>query len=341
MNYYQSSWSTYSGNRAVTYHANDQYPIISVYGNQKDELDYSRDYEENDDGRPKSKVVVPYRTINKNRYRQQNHHNYNNHCDRYYRPNNNYGNRYSHQPYGQRKYHNNYSGARPPVKCFTCGETFKNHSEMHAHRSEAHSKRNFYCPVCNKQFGIFKNMKEHEKTHTIQACQECPEVFKFKESLLSHMEQAHPPPPPTVEEPVNKSGFRNFASPVAASTPAVSFSSSTQDSGVHVKMEHAHACDLCIKSFDSEEKLKSHIKIHTDFQPQSESQSESESQYQSLAEPQSSDKLSCPFCIKQFSSRRELTLHLESAHTRVFYCRKCPAEYSSQIELDAHSKVHA
>ncbi|BES93803.1 Hypothetical protein NTJ_06612 [Nesidiocoris tenuis] len=293
---------------------------------------------------------VRYHPYRSNSRRSRSRDNYDDHSDDHYNSysddysndySDDYSNDYSDDYYDRPRYRNYYTRS---FACYTCWKKFRTMADMWAHKNDVH-RRTYYCRICSKPYSTLQRVKEHQLTHEEHACQHCPETFKFKDSLTAHLSEAHKPKSPQCQCADKSADKAAKLTPVSApvtsvSTPVTPVVTSVTPRASSVsdrpndknqaadKKAEKFNCTLCIKSFDTAEKLKNHLKIHT--------------KEETGTPPEHPFKiLTCPFCIKLFTAKRLLGLHMLSAHTAVYYCAKCTAEFESQAELNAHSRNHA
>ncbi|KAL9879450.1 uncharacterized protein ACN427_011428 isoform 3-T4 [Glossina fuscipes fuscipes] len=81
----------------------------------------------------------------------------------------------------------------PVCICTICGNTFKGHSQLSAHK-RLHKKRRFKCENCDKSYPRQTDLNIHKRTHTGDrpyVCNICDKRFPVKVRLTYHL-QRHP-----------------------------------------------------------------------------------------------------------------------------------------------------
>ena len=76
------------------------------------------------------------------------------------------------------KVHNN--------KCTECGLNFNHKPDLHVHIKTHKTEKPFQCSICDKEFKLMKNLKQHENIHN-NKCTECGYNFIHKSALHTHM----------------------------------------------------------------------------------------------------------------------------------------------------------
>lgn len=144
-----------------------------------------------------------------------------------------------------------HSKEQPSFSCEYCQQTFKIKSDVQAHIRRSHlAKTVFKCGTCGLEFTRKCTRDAHETRHSNVynfPCQQCEKKFKLKSALHKHIRKVHKEP-----------GFHcEYCS-----------------KSFHIKntmlnhIEHAHGvqmrfvCDICVTSFDSQEKLTTHKNRH-------------------------------------------------------------------------------
>ncbi|CAF0768190.1 unnamed protein product [Brachionus calyciflorus] len=68
-----------------------------------------------------------------------------------------------------------------------CRESFSKRLDLHRHLFYVHKKFEPECPICQKKFTSYKNMRMHEKTHGDYQCPVCEQKFNEKHYLKAHL----------------------------------------------------------------------------------------------------------------------------------------------------------
>ncbi|XP_070562656.1 uncharacterized protein [Ptychodera flava] len=147
--------------------------------------------------------------------------------------------------------------------------------------TKKYMSRQFTCHLCQETItsvtGFEKHMLDEHKVDNCWQCKRCSTApFRLFNGLQQHMKNMH---------------------------------TSDQESKTVL-------CELCGRSFKSEENLKRHMRVHLEMLP-----------------------FLCSFCDKSFGSQSQLQMHLDKDHVThpdAFKCDKCLKVHTSQEQLDNH-----
>lgn len=140
-----------------------------------------------------------------------------------------------------------------PYCCTICGRKFVSNTKLIYHSRKHTGERPYLCQTCGRSFGYVSSLHKHQKTHTGQsrvkafACSICDRRVASSKSLKRHMEL--------------HSELRPNDCPVCHYTFDTKMSLS-----MHMqKMSHnskEYHCDLCDKTFNSNNSMRQHLKMH-------------------------------------------------------------------------------
>ncbi|CAH0564687.1 unnamed protein product [Brassicogethes aeneus] len=224
-----------------------------------------------------------------------------------------------------------------PFMCTECGKSFKQMSTLKDHEIVHTGVKRFKCKICEGPFATATSLRRHVRVlhEAIRnyKCHYCAESFASKEFLKEHMgvhRDADPlkcqlcnirlPDKEAFNEHENKhielkeSGYCVYC---ANST----FYFNLKD---HVEKKHsARACEYCDLVFYDEKSIENHKKSHLD-------------------EVNSKEDLLCTICNKQFEFPRYLKAHLKRHEDsyKKFKCDLCEKGFSSKRDLTDHVNVH-
>ena len=68
-----------------------------------------------------------------------------------------------------------------------CDESFTKRLDLHQHLFYTHKQSGPQCPICQKKFKSFKQLRIHEKTHGDYMCPVCEQKFNEKHYLKAHL----------------------------------------------------------------------------------------------------------------------------------------------------------
>uniref|UniRef100_A0A0K8SUM4 C2H2-type domain-containing protein n=1 Tax=Lygus hesperus TaxID=30085 RepID=A0A0K8SUM4_LYGHE len=226
-------------------------------------------------------------------------------------------------------------------RCKTCPfqssdfEDFKAHRKLHS-ATAADGTRTFSCYICLKKFAKQEMMQSHMRTHSKArpfCCHVCDYKCASKEALFKHLKTHSKPKKTTIFFPCplcpNKystsASLRTHLS--NHSTESKPYQCDFCDYSCYTsELLRAHVqkhsggnrfrCEICLLSFPSEGKLKSHIRDHL-----------------------TTDKpLKCNVCNTSFTSRAQLNRHMpiHSGRADPFVCYVCPQSFPTLKTRRAH-----
>ena len=212
------------------------------------------------------------------------------------------------------------------------------------------------CPVCDKEFGTPKNMKDHRrKVHNIYESTS-EEDIKLAKEQWTILSQQQPKPPQT---PQNRGAIFNQQG--GSRTPQ------KRSWGAAFGNFTCHVCDM---TFTLHPKLRLHLKNIHDIEM-------GESRHANKPLKESQQVFSCEFCHKRFALSKLLNNHIRDVHsdkatessffdsprtpmmgnqqiiiihstkdfdsaapTQLFQCEHCSATFRNQVDFNKHVKDH-
>lgn len=147
-------------------------------------------------------------------------------------------------------------------ECVYCQKRFPLKTNLDTHTKTHTGERNFLCHLCDKKCINLSVLNRHIESHSVQkpfTCNVCLQSYKYQKSLDIHRVKVHGIGNTKIPERIKK-----------------------------------HFCDLCPKSYFSNNKLQKHIRSHTGERP-----------------------FSCPMCKKCFIDKSYIKQHLKLIHNIV------------------------
>ena len=213
--------------------------------------------------------------------------------------------------------------------CHHCDEKYASKTNYHTHVRTVHLKSDgFQCYTCDRDFAkvrkeipkdsgsvecsfcflkftsklsLTNHMKKHDKDFPYK-CRDCHQNFRFRDELISHIENNLCPKPIQCEYCPRRFEKRHYA--------------------YHLEKHAAEAktkyqCDFCSKRFFSEQELFVHLKLHTTPKP-----------------------FRCSYCDKSFIVKNALNKHLRSHLKQKSDCKICNEVIYSKSLLAKHLLDH-
>lgn len=219
--------------------------------------------------------------------------------------------------------------------CYACGDVFDTFRKLWSHEKRVHEdneKRHtselknslkYICEVCGKVFKYLASLKNHAIVHQKRKeqfmCEVCGVVRKNKWLLKQHQ--------------ISHTSLREHVCRVCHTAYKTSSALITHERNCHgivslgrgmEKVSLSFSCRFCNREFTTNERLNSHVRIHTGERP-----------------------FQCKECDKGYSSRNALCLHQAINHRgykrrieRVFTCHICGKTFTSNSSLSMHLNIH-
>ena len=170
------------------------------------------------------------------------------------------------------------------IKCFHCGNVYKNIRMLKRHRAKVHNENPYSCSECVKTFPSQSFLQAHMKlSHAMTkskkvnepiACGECGRIFISKSKLTLH-EQVH---------------RRNRLRCEVCSVRYPTFDELMK----HVCGENPYSCPECPQTFKNRKRLNRH-----------------------LAHTHNGNRYGCRFCSRAFETVQELYRHEKNGHQNI------------------------
>ncbi|XP_052757210.1 zinc finger protein 492-like isoform X18 [Galleria mellonella] len=192
------------------------------------------------------------------------------------------------------------------VVCENCGAGFLNQHLLMKHK-ETHLTKRFSCKMCEKIFFKKSQLKYHtEIIHKgkdrvkPKKCPECSQTFKEHYSKMVHLKEAHG---------ISKTFQCHICKAIFSTRRALT---------EHTTRFHTekYKCDLCLKCFGIESKLKQHMRGHTGER-----------------------NFICPICKNAYMHKITLRKHMR-IHNSVFkfVCSECGSGFHNKSEFVKHNR---
>ena len=196
-------------------------------------------------------------------------------------------------------------------ECKDCGAKFETFGKYHYHMTNFHSKEQFICEECGKNFPNKLRLTEHMTSHLdrTHVCEDCGLSFKTEKALqqhkLSHSDKSFKCTVPGCNKEFSgKAGVRSHIK------------------NIHLKKEN-FTCDQCPKEFKQKTTLRNHINIH----------------HLGLNDVGKNKMHRCQFCDYEAKYTTTLKSHINSVHKGIIYrCDfpGCMKEMNRKGNLDVH-----
>ncbi|XP_039434971.1 zinc finger protein ZFP2-like isoform X3 [Culex pipiens pallens] len=227
---------------------------------------------------------------------------------------------------------------------FSTSFNLRRHEDLHdiPLEQQVHKRKEFFCYVCDQDFGSKEGIQEHLYTHADQlpfTCEECDKPISIKSvrDLNQHLEMHKDTTNGSVKCawcPLRFHSLKNckfhektHVNEGSSALEALERRASILSKKKNVKVivvEGAlrYACDLCDKSYTVNDRLQDHMKTHTDS-----------------GKPK---KLHvCTICNKLFTSAEGLHSHrLVHSDLLPYKCEYCDRGFKEAVRLISHRRTH-
>ena len=195
-----------------------------------------------------------------------------------------------------------------------CGQTCYNRDDLTLHKRTVHMNKTFKCNKCYKSYGLKKNLRTYEKTHSVVKCnvKGCKQTFISTIGLSIHKRADH--------------SDQHFAH--CCDWPGCQMTFRRNDTlQKHIlchKNEKRYKCDVdgCGKTFNTNDNLIVHSKSHQVNRP----------------------RVPCtwPGCDKHYRTYNYMTGHMKVKHLNIknFKCDVCGKQFPKAYQLKFHMRVH-
>ncbi|XP_044759904.1 zinc finger protein 58-like [Coccinella septempunctata] len=247
--------------------------------------------------------------------------------------------------------------------CAMCGMVCQSIGKLEVHQNAHFGIKPCVCDQCGKSYSSSTQLKIHKRIHTDEKrykCNQCDEAFRYNGTLRSHIRMTH-------------------TKILLTTCKVCSRYCETQEDlkehmrTVHPKEKKSINCQLCQKTFKSEQLLSCHLKVHTElkfpcefcqriyptlyrlkkhvgrahipnvceckqvFYDRSEFTKHNK-EFHKTEEP-----THCQYCNKNFDKPKNLTEHIRLQHRangKVNKCKICEKEFINASLLRNHVKIH-
>jgi len=239
-----------------------------------------------------------------------------------------------------------------PFICHLCNRSFRHQSTLNAHIMSVHSGlRPYQCEVCQKAFSSVGNLKSHRRTHMREnmlvcrqpfKCDVCTKEFSRSSYLVAHKCRPTDPSAKRYTCEVCKKSFTRSSNLARhkhlfhtgveknAGNQTVSKSENLGEEVVkhqNLKVdtaEYSHQCNICNKTFSSEDFLITHKLLHR-------------------GQKRFTFSHICNVCNRAFCHKGNLIRHIRT-HSgdddKPFLCDVCNKAFSRLNDLDMHARFH-
>ena len=193
--------------------------------------------------------------------------------------------------------------------CKLCNKRFTQKANMTVHNLTHTGERPYSCSQCGKSFSRSQTLKMHQNIHTGEKpfkCTLCDKSFQRTSHLRRHHE-AHADGRIKLQTgkqyPCNQCR-KYLSNPVNLEKHTLAHTN-----------KKSFTCSQCGKCFGKRHHLKSHKKVHTEF--------------------------NCNQCRKRFQNEKDLRAHQVSHTTKkLYHCSQCDKYYKQKAHLTRHKKSH-
>ncbi|XP_058461737.1 zinc finger protein 317-like [Malaya genurostris] len=217
------------------------------------------------------------------------------------------------------------------VVCEVCGTALKNAYSLKAHMERHEDSRKYSCEYCdyasNTKLALKAHMSIHTKDNWNKRCQVCGVMFRTSSRLKRHMESHENERKYACEQcPVRfntTNALRNhFIRVHLAIRHSCDHCDKTFDQKIALRdhIERVHhiqcnfICDICVMTFDSQQKLDVHKQRHTNPKP-----------------------MECSICLTLHLNQDDFDTHLCISYQEDYHC--CNKDLRNYIQYNKHMMV--
>nr|XP_023019904.1 gastrula zinc finger protein XlCGF26.1-like [Leptinotarsa decemlineata] len=252
-----------------------------------------------------------------------------------------------------------------PYMCTECGKAFKQISTLKDHEVVHTGEKKFKCKICEGAFATATSLRRHIRVmhETVRSflCHFCKESFTSKQALKQHM-GIHKDEDPLKcqccgEKLANIEEFtvhRNKHIELKQSGNCEYCGNKTFyfELKDHIqKMHHPRSCDICSLVFYDQKSIDNHRRSHLEETEREDyicticgKQFEFPRYLKAHAKRHEEDykKFRCDLCQKSFSSKRDLTDHLNvHANVKNYHCKVCNKAFRTKQSVNKHMPIHS
>ena len=221
--------------------------------------------------------------------------------------------------------------------CKECNYMATSKKRYNEHIKRKH-KLSFRCEVCDKLFGLMKDLNRHK--HSVHAeasyfCDKCSSFYKSKALYDQHMR--------THEEGYVRP---NFTCEICDKSFTTKYVMSTHIKSEHLGIKRMFQCSQCGKKFRQRNSYKMHMNAHLGIKPYvCDLCGKSFSYHKSLKEHkymhETFKRFQCKLCSKHFRQKTTLHIHMKT-HTAAkdHVCSTCGRGFKQKQALKRHERIH-
>ncbi|XP_055606519.1 zinc finger protein 19-like [Uranotaenia lowii] len=214
------------------------------------------------------------------------------------------------------------------VVCEVCGVALKNAYSLKAHMERHEDSRKYSCEYCDYSANTKLSLKSHMNIHTqdnkTKHCEVCGVAFRTTSRLKRHME-----------------GHENERKYACEQCPArFNTTNALRNHHIRVHMAIRHPCEHCDKTFDQKIALRDHVErvhhIQTNFVCEIcvvtfDSQEKLDVHHQRHSNPK---PLECSICLTLHKTQPELDGHLCISYRADYLC--CGKDLRNHVQYNRH-----
>ena len=232
-----------------------------------------------------------------------------------------------------------YLTSKDKIKCQYCDQKI-NKSNMVSHIKVSHTKEN-NCQSCQKSFRSKGALGKHMQmclTGNKPKCSLCNKAFSCEETLIRHIKMKHENEFPSWYSKGSKKIKCQYCE------KEISGWYFPTHINMHQKDLNEKDCEFCVRSFQSIESLRNHVKVNHGEKSKcvycGKLYLHRDSLFSHIKEYHIKDpnERHCELCKKSFPSQKFLSDHVQNFHQGVKpnKCKQCPKSYFHNETLKAH-----
>lgn len=221
------------------------------------------------------------------------------------------------------------------IKCHQCDASFKTQKCVRVHVLRVHTDSSFECDICSAKFKIKPQIASHMVTHCKERpfkCQKCPSTFKSKVYLESHQ--------------ATHETNSLYECSLCPSTYITKKGMQYHRKYVHSTDDYSCQCSICNKICRNPATLQSHLNTHKKLHRCDYDQCGKKFSVKYLLSAhiarihQNKRNFKCELCLKCYSTKMDLKVHLRNHLLGSYKCDHCTNTYATKQNLQIHRKFH-